>query len=104
MSSTTGQVVFLGALAGMAVGLVIAGVMSLDVIKETDMVANKMVKPAAPPPPGPPAPLRRLDELDRDSQKLFAFSPEEEQRVLRQVQQSMTSARTAAAAAAKGGA
>lgn len=97
MSSATGQVVFLGALAGMAVGLVIAGVMSLDVIKETDIVANNMVKPAAPPPPSPPT-LRRLDELDRDKQKLFAFSPEEEKRVLRQVQQSMTSVRTAAAA------
>lgn len=104
MSSVTGQVVFLGALAGMAVGLVIAGVMSLDVIKETDVVANNMVKPAAPPSPPMPPTLRRLDELDHDKQKLFAFSPEEEKRVLRQVQQSLTSARTAAAAATKGGA
>jgi len=103
MSSATGQVVFLGALAGMAVGLVIAGVMSLDVIKETDIVANNMVKPAAPPPPSPPN-LRRLEELDRVKQNLFAFSPEEEKRVLREVQQSMTSARAAAAAATKSGA
>ena len=93
--SVTGQVVFLAAMAGMAVGLVIAGVMSLDAIKETDIVANNMVKPAAPPPPSPPA-LRRLDEAPK--QNLFAFSPEEEKRVLREVQQSMTSARVAAAA------
>lgn len=99
MSSVTGQVVFLGAMAGMAVGLVIAGVMSLDVIKETDIVASNLVKPAAPPPPPSPPVLRRLDEAPK--QNLFAFSPEEEKRVLREVQQSMTSARMAAA---KGGA
>ena len=99
MSSAAGQVVFLGALAGMAIGLVVAGVMSLDVIKETDVVANNMVRPAAPPPPSPPN-MRRLDETPK--QTLFAFSAEEEKRVLREVQQSMTSAR--AAAAVKGGA
>ena len=101
MSGVTGQVVFLGSMAGMAVGLVVAGVMSLDVIKETDIVANNMVKPAAPSPPPSPRNLLRLDEAPK--QTLFAFSPEEEKRVLREVQQSMTSAR-AAAAAAKGGA
>lgn len=100
MSSAAGQVVFLGALAGMAIGLVVAGVMSLDVIKETDVVANNMVRPAAPPSPPSPPNLRRLDETPK--QTLFAFSAEEEKRVLREVQQSMTSAR--AAAAAKGGA
>tara|TARA_B100001741_G_C16335455_1_gene497017 strand:- start:318 stop:635 length:318 start_codon:yes stop_codon:yes gene_type:complete len=104
--TVAGTVIFLTAITGMTIGLVIAGVMSMDIIKERDNDANNMVKPAAPPPPSPMAPpggSRRLfEESVAPNQKLFSFTPDEEKRVLREVQQSMTShARAAAAAAAK---
>ena len=100
-----GTVIFLTAITGMTIGLVIAGIMSMDIIKERDNDANNMVKPAAPPPPSPmapPAARRLLEESVAPNQKLFSFTPDEEKPVLREVQQSMTShARAAAAAAAK---
>ena len=106
MSSAAGQVVFLVAVVGIAIGLVSATVMTLDVVKESDLKADSMTKPAAPPPPAPPPAggSRKLQELEGAAkQNLFAFSPEEEKRVLREVQQSMTSARVTPTAA-KGGA
>ena len=98
-----GTVIFLTAVTGMTIGLVIAGVMSMDIIKERDNDANNMVKPAAPPPPSPIAPpaARRLrEDAPEAGHQLFSFTPEEEKRVLRQVQQSMTTPSRASASAA----
>ena len=95
-----GQVVFLIGVAGIAIGLVSATVMTLDAVKEADQKADGLLKPAPPPSPAPPAAVaRKLQEqsvrAEVPKQNLFAFSPDEEKRVLRAVQQSMTRARAA---------
>ena len=97
-----GQVVFLIGVVGIAIGLVSATVMTLDAVKEADQKADGLLKPAPPPSPAPAPPAaaaRKLQEqfvrAEVPKQNLFAFSPDEEKRVLRAVQQSMTRARAA---------
>ena len=95
-----GQVVFLIGVVGIAIGLVSATVMTLDAVKEADQKADDILKPAPPPSPAPSPPVaRKLQEqfvrAEVPKQNLFDFSPDEEKRVLRAVQQSMTRARAA---------
>ena len=95
-----GQVVFLIGVVGIAIGLVSATVMTLDAVKEADQKADDILKPAPPPSPAPSPPVaRKLQEqfvrAEVPKQNLFAFSADEEKRVLRAVQQSMTRARAA---------
>lgn len=57
--ATAGKLVFGIAGLGIGTGFVLAGVWSIDQLKETDNRANKMISPSAPPlpPHGPPPPM-----------------------------------------------
>ena len=99
--SSTGTALFALGGIGILTGFVIAGVWSLDQLRDTDTRANQMISPSMPPSPpmGPPPPTyppspfappsapatRRL----LDEKTVFKFTSEEEKKIMRDVRSSL---------------
>jgi len=101
--SSTGTALFALGGIGILTGFVIAGIWSLDQLRDTDTRANQMISPSmppsppmgppppsyppsplAPPPPSPPAGRRLLEE-----KTVFKFTAEEEKKIMRDVRSSL---------------
>jgi len=105
--SSTGTVLFAVGSIGILTGFVIAGIWSLDQLRDTDTRANQMISPSMPPAPpmGPPPPMfppspfsppspmpppsappaRRLLE----EKSVFKFTADEEKKIMRDVRSSL---------------
>ena len=104
--SSTGTILFALGGIGILTGFVVAGVWSLDQLRDTDTRANEMVSPSMPPmppisppplfppspfnppsapPPTPSAPARRL----LNEKTVFKFTAEEEKKIMRGVRSSL---------------
>ena len=102
--SSTGTVLFAVGGIGILTGFVIAGVWSLDQLRDTDTRANQMISPSmppsppmsppspfappSPPPPSPPPPSAPARRLLEDG-TVFKFTPEEEKKIMRDVRSSL---------------
>ena len=104
--SSTGTVLFAVGGVGILTGFVIAGIWSLDQLRDTDTRANQMISPSMPPSPpmGPPPPLFPPSPLNPppppsapppagrrllEEGTVFKFTPEEEKKIMRDVRSSL---------------
>tara|TARA_B110000444_G_scaffold258266_1_gene298727 strand:+ start:612 stop:932 length:321 start_codon:yes stop_codon:yes gene_type:complete len=99
---STGKIVFGVAGIGIGTGFLLAGLWSLDQLRETDSRANRMISPSMPPlpptappspalpplptPPPPSPPARR--RLSGDG-SVFKFTQEEENKIIGEVRNSI---------------
>ena len=95
--TSTGTALFALGSIGILTGFVIAGIWSLDQLRDTDTRANQMISPSMPPAPpvSPPSPFAPPSAPPPTSRRLlnektvFKFKPEEEKKIMRDVRSSL---------------